>query len=190
MTVVNKAEFAAIIGKSPKWVGELIEKGMPATGGGGRGVQVKIDSVRAIEWLIQHELGKHIDLDDTEGGSSKKDSEDIALKRTRREVLEHKLKQMRLEVVPINTVTDIVLQFASIWSSSLDGLSSRVCGVIAGMTDAAEIRQVLHGETRQIRASTADSLRSAIHRIAGELSPDYGTDTDIGDQFPADEDSL
>ncbi|MFP8968582.1 terminase small subunit [Pokkaliibacter sp. CJK22405] len=186
--IVNKNEFAEIIGKSPRWVTELMEKGLPHTGGGGKGVPVKIETAQAIAWLIQNELAKHIDLDGEEPSGGKKDSEDIALKRARREQIELNTAIKRGTVAPIAGFMDLAQSIASVWASGLDGLASRTCGVLAGMDDAAEIRQYLYAETRQIRASTSLRLLESISGLAEEAADRWSGADSNDDQFTTGED--
>ncbi|MDW3144960.1 terminase small subunit, partial [Vibrio sp. 2094] len=64
MAIVNRNEFADLVGKSAKWVGEWIKDGMPTEGGGGRGKPVMIDTAKAIDWLVDREVKKQVGEDE------------------------------------------------------------------------------------------------------------------------------
>ena len=62
--IVSKKELGELIGKSPRWISKLIDDGLPVSGGGGRGVEVQIDSEAAIEWLIARAVRQELGDDD------------------------------------------------------------------------------------------------------------------------------
>ena len=84
--IVSKKEFGELIGKSPRWISKLIEDGLPTAGGGGRGVEVQIDSEAAISWLIAREVRREMGEEgDDEDGLNSASTEDRLLKKARRE---------------------------------------------------------------------------------------------------------
>lgn len=168
MSIVNKRGFADICGVDPRTVTNWIDEGLPTEGGGGRGRAVEIDTKRAIDWLVAREISRRYGEDVESNDGKKGDDEDRKLKRVRREEIEHRLELKRREAGPIDGFMDIALRIAGVFSSQLDGLSSRTCSDLAAMDDPAEIRAYIHGETRQIRASTAERIVEEIRQLAIE----------------------
>lgn len=169
MSIVNKKGLADICGVDPRTIGNWIDEGMPIEGGGGRGRAVEIDTKKVIDWLIMREIARRYGDDEAEGSGGRKGSdEDRALKRLRGEEIALRLEIKRKEVAPVEGFMDLALRIASVFASQLDGLSSRTCSDLAAMDDPAEIRAYLHGETRQIRASTAEQLVAEIQQLIEE----------------------
>lgn len=163
---VTKKNFADMIGKSPRWVSNLIDEGMPAKGGG-RGKAVEIDTEEAIDWLVRREISKRFgDDEEVEEGSAA--DEDRRLKRVRREEIELRIEERKRNLGPVEGFEDIALRIAGVYASQLDGLSSRVAGELSAIDDPAEIRAYLHDETRQIRAATAERLMVEIRELTAE----------------------
>lgn len=169
MSIVNKKGFAEICGVDPRTIGNWIDEGMPVQGGGGRGRAVEIETKKAIDWLIVREISRKYGDEESEGSGGRKGTdEDRALKRVRREEISFRLELKRKQAAPVDGFMDLALRIASVYASQLDGLSSRTCSDLAAMDDPAEIRAYLHGETRQIRASTAEQLVDEIQKLAKE----------------------
>lgn len=184
---VTKKSFADMIGKSPRWVSNLIDEGMPARGGG-RGNPVEIDTEEAIDWLIRREISKRFgDDEDIEEGSAA--DEDRQLKRVRREEIELRIEERKRLIGPVVGFEDIALRIAGTYASQLDGFSSRVAGELAAMDDPAEIRAYLHDETRQIRASTAEQILVEVRELAAETDKLFAADDGRSGGCTTDEDA-
>lgn len=171
--IISKKDLADLLGKSPRWISNLIDEGLPTVGGGGRGVAVEIDSQAAIEWLIarevRRELGEEGEDDDGAGSAS---TEERLLKRARREKLQIEIDQARGRLVPIDAVITLATSIAAVYATQLDSLPSRCASDLAVLDDPATIRARLLEETRRIRAATADRLEHrarAFTAEAGEL---------------------
>ncbi|UZD98468.1 terminase small subunit (plasmid) [Pseudomonas corrugata] len=164
---ISKKDLADLLGKSPRWISKLIEQGLPTTGGGGRGVEVQIDSQAAIEWLILHEVRREMgDEGEDEEGVSSASTEDRLLKRARREKLQLEIDQVRGRLVPIDAVVAINTSIAAIYATQLDALPSRCSADLAVIDDPAIIRNRLFEETRRIRGATADRLEHRTRELA------------------------
>ncbi|MCH5142080.1 hypothetical protein JMU72_14875, partial [Mammaliicoccus sciuri] len=73
-----------------------IEDGLPTAGGGGRGVEVQIDSEAAISWLIAREVRREMGEEgDDEDGLNSASTEDRLLKKARREKLQIEIDTAR-----------------------------------------------------------------------------------------------
>ncbi len=68
------------------------------------------------------------------------------------------LAKLKGEVLPFEDVQLVINEMMAVLTSSMDGLGGRLAGVLAGMTDPAEIRKTILHETRAIRAAAADRL--------------------------------
>ena len=164
---ISKKDLADLLGKSPRWISKLIEQGLPTSGGGGRGVEVQIDSQAAIEWLILHEVRREMgDEGEEEEGVSSASTEDRLLKRARREKLQLEIDQVRGRLVPIDAVVAINTSIAAVYATQLDALPSRCSADLAVLDDPAIIRNRLFEETRRIRAATADRLEHRTRELA------------------------
>lgn len=169
--IVSKKEFGELIGKSPRWISKLIEDGMPTAGGGGRGVEVQIDSEAAINWLIAREVRREMGEDgDDEEGLNSASTEDRLLKKARREKLQLEIDQVRGRLVPIEAFISLNTSIAAVYATQLDALPSRCAADLAVIDDPAIIRNRLFEETRRVRAATADRLE----RRSCELASDAG----------------
>ena len=166
---VSKKTLADMIGKSPRWIGKLIEEGLPVQGGGGKGRTVEIDTEEAINFLIRQEVVRRFgDGEEPEEGSVA--DEDRQLKRVRREKLQFELEQARGLAVPLDVLEPVLFRIATVLGTQIDALASRNASELAVMNDPAEIRQKLFSEGRRIRAATADRLLSEVRAIAEEIA--------------------
>lgn len=157
--MISKKELADLIGKSPRWISKLIDEGMPIAGGGGRGVEVQIDSQAAIEWLVAREVRRELGDEDDDGeGLASASAEDRMLKRARREKLQIEIDKERGRLLPAETVGQVLVSVAAVYATQLDALPSRCAADLAVIDDPAIIRARVFEETRRIRAATAERL--------------------------------
>jgi len=168
--IISKKELADLYGKSPRWISKLIEEGMPTAGGGGRGVEVQIDSQAAIEWLIAREIRRELGEDDEdEEGLASASTEDRLLKRARREKLQIEIDRERERLLPADTVAQVLISVAAVYATQLDALPSRCAADLAVIDDPAIIRARVFEETRRIRAATADRLERRASEFAADI---------------------
>lgn len=167
--VLSKKSVAQMMGKSERWVGKLMEEGLPYTGGG-KGNPVEIDSEAFLDWYIRREVRRHIgDDDEDEDGTGSASTEDRMLKKVRREKLEIEVERLRGNLVPLDAVIEIMTRYAAIFASQLDSLPSRVASDMAVIEDPAEARHRLLEEVRRVRATTADGLVAAARGLAEQV---------------------
>lgn len=180
--IISKKELAELIGKSERWVTNLIADGLPTAGGGGKGTPLKIDSQAAIEWLMAREVRREIGgEDDEEGGASSgtASAEDRALKRARREKLQIEIDVALGRLVPVSAVVFFHTTIAAVFATQLDALPSRLASEMAVMNDPALCRARIFEETRRVRAATADRLDARASELTaqvGQLRIDGGDD--------------
>lgn len=167
--LISKKELADLLGKSPRWISKLIEDGLPVAGGGGRGVEVQIDSQAAIEWLVSREVRRELGEEgEDEDGLSSASTEDRLLKRARREKLQLEIDRERGRLLPGDTVAQILISVAAVYATQLDALPSRCAADLAVIDDPATIRARVFEETRRIRAATADRLERRARELAAD----------------------
>jgi phage terminase Nu1 subunit (DNA packaging protein) len=177
MAVVNRNEFAEIVGKSAKWVGEWIKDGMPSEGGG-RGKPVVIDTVKAIEWLINRNVQKQVG--DIEAGNAKpregtKDGEELltAIAKRRKAVVEaNKAEEL---VMDIQDVGQFLYAIATLYGNELNGLGARLSVDVAAVDDAKQCKHVIDVECRRVRAATAERLREFVFEYRSKRSEHDGS---------------
>lgn len=168
--IVSKKELGELIGKSPRWISKLIDDGLPVSGGGGRGVEVQIDSEAAIEWLIARAVRQELgDDEEDEEGLASASTEDRLLKRARREKLQLEIDQTRGRLLPADTVGQILVSVAAVYATQLDALPSRCAADLAVIDDPATIRARVFEETRRIRAATADRLERRARELVADV---------------------
>lgn len=165
---ISKKDLADLLGKSPRWISKLIEEGLPTSGGGGRGVEVHIDSQAAIEWLILREVRREMgDEGEDDESVASASTEDRLLKRARRERLQLDIDRERGRLLPAEPEAALLISVAAVYATQLDALPSRCAADLAVIDDPATIRARVFEETRRIRAATADRLeRRALELLA------------------------
>lgn len=170
MPIVNRNEFADLVGKSAKWIGEWIKDGMPTEGGGGRGKPVMIDTVKAIDWLISKEVSKQVG--DDEGDSSPrvgtKDGEELLLTQAKRRKAEVEASKAEESVIALEDVAQFLYQIATLYGNELNGLGARLASEVAAIEDPARCKHFIDVETRRVRASTAERLRKFVFEYRAE----------------------
>jgi phage terminase Nu1 subunit (DNA packaging protein) len=168
--IISKKELADLIGKSERWITELLDEGLPKVGGGGKGVALQIDSEAAINWLIKREMRREMGDDgEDEEGLSSASTEDRLLKRARREKLQLEIDQVRGRLIPNETFVHLNTSIAAVYATQLDALPSRCAADLAIIDDPALIRARLFEETRRIRAATADRLEHRSRELAANV---------------------
>lgn len=169
----NKAQFANLIGKSPRWITKLIsEEGMPVESGGGKGKELIIDSEDAINWLIREEVAKQAGLregDETPGAGTKGE-EELLLTRAKRIQEEAKAKKVQGESIDLEDLKPVLFEIANIFGQQSDALGGRLASELASIDDPAIIKSRILEETRRVRAQTADKLINYVNEYGGNGS--------------------
>jgi phage terminase Nu1 subunit (DNA packaging protein) len=170
--IVNRAEFAEIVGFSAQQVQEWMKAGMPGDAGR-RGKECRIDTAAAIRWLVDRGSTKR-------SASSGDDSERERLNREQADKVALQNAQTRKQLVRREHVQLVLLESNALLAGQLDGVAGRLANEIAGTTEPAKIRQLLLDEHRRIRSAYADAL--------GKLAESGGgSEFDEGDSLPAEE---
>lgn len=179
----NKANFAQLIGKSPRWITKLIsEEGMPVESGGGKGKELTIDSEEAISWLIREAVAKECGLregDETPAEGSKSDEE---LKKLRAQRIQEEIKAKKAQGLSIDLedLKPVLFEIANIFGQQADALGGRVASEFASLNDPAIIKARMLEESRRIRAQTADRLYKFIAEYRGNYSGDSDSESTEG----------
>lgn len=156
--IVNRAQFAEIIGKSPRTVGEMIAQGLPASRTGKKGAEVQIDTEAAITWLISREVAKRVpDLDETEPRS--REAEEYLLIKAKRIHQDLVNAEKEQQLANLDEMQQAASAAMILIGSQLDGLAGRLATPLANLDDPAEIRELLLDECRRIRSAAANRLQ-------------------------------
>ena len=140
MPLVNRKEFASIVGYSPRQVSDWMDQGMPCNRSGKKGEGVEIDTASAIQWLMKR------DENQIQSTRLRKAQADRA---ERENLLERgKLISIELHGEMLQAVTHEFVQMVT-------GMPGRVAAEIAAISDAAEARQRLLVEVAYQRSSIA-----------------------------------
>lgn len=176
---LNRQQFADLLGKSPKWIGELIKKGLPVESGGGRGTQLVIDSEKAITWLIDYEVNRQVGaaLDANMPQQGTLEGEELL----------HLMAKRRKAWVEADKAEDIVVvkeeaaqffyEVSTVFASELDGFGSRLASELATIDDPATIKHIIFAESRRVRAATADRLTQFHAEYSGKRDTDHSGET-------------
>ena len=168
MSIVNRNEFAEIIGKSSKWIGKLIESGMPISGGGGvKGKPLLIDTEYAIKWLIKKEVSKQIGdiVESCLNNSPKegtKDGEELltAIAKRRKAVVE--ANKAESSVIRVEELSQFIYSIATIYSNSLNSFGTRLAPEVSLINEETICKQKIDQECTRVMQATAGQLRSFV----------------------------
>ena len=175
----NKAEFARLIGKSPRWITKLItEEGLPVESGGGKGKAVIIDSDVGINWLIKEAVAKAVGMregDEDEAGELREGTkayEDYHLQKAKRIQEQVKAKQAEQTSIELEDLKPILFEIANIYGQQLDSIGGRVATEFSSINDPAIIKSRMLEESRRIRGQTADRIIAFCTEYRGNVSAD------------------
>lgn len=174
MPIVNRSEFAELVGFSARQVHEWIKDGMPAEAGR-RGKECRIDTAAAIRWLIERGSQKR-------SGDSGETAEGERLKREQADKIALQNAATRGETVLRVHLRLVLLESNALLAGQLDGVAGRMANELAAINEPAKIRQKLLDEHRRIRAAYADALGQLAESGGGseldEVDPDTAEDAD------------
>ena len=185
--IFNKAEFARLIGKSPRWITKLIsEEGLPVESGGGKGKPVLIDSEAAINWLIKEAVAKAVGMregDDDEAGELREGTkayEDYHLQKAKRIQEQVKAKQAEQTSIDLEDLKPVLFEIANIFGQQLEAIGGRVASEFSSINDPAIIKSRMLEETRRIRGQTAGRIVDLCTRHSTDDGADSGCSTTEG----------
>lgn len=179
---LNRQQFADLLGKSPKWIGELIKKGLPVESGGGRGTQLVIDSEKAINWLIDYEVNRQVgaalDADMPKQGTL--EGEELLLTMAKRRKAWVEADKAEEAVINKEDAAQFFYEVCTVYASELDGFGSRLASELATIDDPATIKHILFAESRRVRAATADRLTQFADEYPKKRDTDSNSETAEG----------
>lgn len=169
--IISKKELAELIGKSERWITNLIDEGLPVAAGGGKGVALQIDSEAAINWLIKREVTREVGDDDDEDGEGKgaASTEDRLLKRARRQKLQIEIDVAYSRLVPAETAAFFLTTIAAVFATQLDSVASRLASELAVINEPSLVRARIFEEMRRIRAATSDQLDQRARELVAQI---------------------
>ncbi|MCS6237129.1 terminase small subunit [Shewanella baltica] len=177
MANVNRNEFAGIIGKSPKWVGNLIDAGLPHEGGGARGKPMVINTELAINWLIEREVKKQIgDLQSEDGApiEGTKDGEELLLTMAKRRKADVDAAKAEQSVIDLEDIGQFLYSISTLYGSELNSLGARLASEVAQINEPAMCKHRIDSECRRVRAATAERLRGFVAEYRAQQRNDGG----------------
>lgn len=148
---MNKKQFAALVGRSPRQVSNLIHEGMPAAGSGKKGSPLHIDPPKAVQWLLNRAESRN---------SSPLSEERRRLVAAQAERAELETAQRKGQLLDIEDVQIVVNEGTAIFVGQKRSMGSRLAGQLAGMTDPRAILKLLNAENDKILQATSDKLYS------------------------------
>lgn len=174
MAKVNRNEFADLVGKSPKWIGELMKQGLPSEGGGGRGKPVVIDTAEAIKWMIDQEVKKQVGDSDDEQKPKEgtKDGEELLLTKAKRRKAEVEAKKAEAAVIDLEDCAQFLYAIATLFGNELNGLGARLATEVAPINEPALCKHTIDDECRRVRAATADRILAFVSEYTEERGGD------------------
>ncbi|HHH44178.1 MAG TPA: hypothetical protein ENK49_08570 [Gammaproteobacteria bacterium] len=160
--IVSQTEFAELVGYSPRQVLNWIKAGMPCESSGRQGRKAKIDTAKAIRWLL----------------SRKAEKQETGLSKDRQRLLKAQARRIELEtaeregaLIEFEVVQQIMRESMQIVAAGMDSLPGRLASQLATMTEPGEIRALLLRELRNVRRQGADQMEA----LAGGTEPQTGT---------------
>lgn len=149
----NKNEFAKIVGISARQVTNWIAAGMPAEGTGKKGSPLRIDTAKAIAWLIAQA--------DAKNGSKQSEltQERRRLVAAQARKAELQARQLEGELIRMEDAQIVVNEGFAAVAGQVRCLGSRLAGELANMTNPTEIRSRINSETDQILNAASVQLK-------------------------------
>jgi len=163
---VSAQEYAELRGHTKPWVSQQIDAGMPVKRLKGRKVAYEIDTATAIQWEI-----------DRIREGSKPGSQRERLAKEQADKFELENARRRGELILSSQVAEVLSTLGADLAQRHDGLPGRLANELAGISDAAQIRERLLDELRIVRGAFAD----AVDKLADAL----GEGADAGPDKPA-----
>lgn len=157
---MTQAERAKALGISPRQLRRDEDKGCPKD----------LEGARA--WRARHVPSK-----EDNGGIV---DETARLRAAQAELAELDAAERRGELAPVDDYQVAVNEAMVILRSQIDGLSGRYATQLAGMSDPAEIRQLLKDETDRILGAAAARLEDWARLVAGGGATAAATEADAG----------
>lgn len=145
--LVKAHEYAEIRGRDKSWVSQQIQAGMPAKQVGKRKPEYQIDTAKAIQWEIDRFKA------DVKPGSQRE-----RLAKAQADKVELENARRRGELILASVVAHVLSSLGADLAARHDGLAGRVANELAGITDAAAIRERLLIELRGVRSAIADGV--------------------------------
>ncbi|WP_330149496.1 terminase small subunit [Shewanella xiamenensis] len=189
MAYVNRNEFADILGKSPKWVANQIDSGLPIEGGGSRGKALVINTELAINWLIEREVKRQVgELQGPNGApvEGTKDGEELLLTMAKRRKADVDAAKAEQSVIDLEDVGQFLYAISALYGSELNSLGARLASEVAQIHEPAMCKHRIDSECRRVRAATAERLRGFVAEYRAQQRSDRGCEAseecgDLGD---------
>jgi phage terminase Nu1 subunit (DNA packaging protein) len=147
--IVTLIELSEITGLSVRHLRRLAAAGILERVGRG-----KVELGQAVKALLAH-------VGTTAGDSLTEERTRLVRAQARRHELANAHREG--ELVPERLVTAFLSELSYLYTSSLESWPGRLAAELAGMTNQAEVRAVLHREVRQTRRALARKILETWH---------------------------
>src|SRR5438067_2184173 len=142
--IVNRAELAGILARSPPAIDTMVRSGCPQISRGGSGTESEFNTAEVIKWLLARERDAvRAEFDPEKAGANEGKRRFTA---AAAELKELQLAEKRGELVSITAVTAKWIDECVAVRSRLLAIPDRVAPKIVGMSDPAAIEAALRDE--------------------------------------------
>lgn len=153
-------EIAEIFGITPARVGQLVKEGFP------KAARNKYDIGDCVDWWINRAEQR------AEDRGTSLDEERRKLYQAQRIRTDLDNQRTQGNLIPAEDVQIAINELAAIYAGQLDAIGGRLAHEVAGMTEPAEILDLLTREARAIRETVAIKLDALADTLnSGDDSP-------------------
>lgn len=173
--IVSKAEYARIVGCSPRQVSRMEDAGMPLVKGAGRAGN-KIDTGLAIQWAKEQYLEKHA----PKNGAGTLDQERLRLLIAQADEKEIDNAQQRGILISSELVSEFAMAAVANMVSALTGMPGRLADQLALEEEPAKCREILSREIERVRAQIATGFEKLSESCRNRDTPGGDNSTATG----------
>ena len=153
MTMMNKTELCAALGKSQNTVDRWVSLGCPvAERSTGRGQGWKFDSAAVVDWFVRWKI------DQQQGNAVTADMEELRRRKLQAEttLIEAELREKLRRLAPVAHMRAAMNIFAAMTRERMRQLPSRIAPQLIGETDERRFKQIMGKEIDQALTDAAE----------------------------------
>ncbi len=152
MTMMNKTELCAALGKSQNTIDRWVTLGCPvAERSTGRGQGWKFDSAAVVDWFVRWKI------DQQQGNAVTADMEELRRRKLQAEttLIEAELREKLRRLAPVAHMRAAMNIFAAMTRERMRQLPSRIAPQLIGETDERRFKQIMGDEIDQALTDAA-----------------------------------